>query len=120
VPQDIDAAEDWLDSWAAGVSAQAGRAAALSRRVSALAGRAESADRSIRVTVGSAGQLESLELTDREFARQIMAVLRRAQSSLAGHVAVAVRETVGADTETGRAVLHSYATRFPGGADDVR
>jgi hypothetical protein len=37
---DIDAAEDWLDHWTAGVSTQAERAATLSRRVAALTGRA--------------------------------------------------------------------------------
>jgi DNA-binding protein YbaB len=118
---DIDAAEDWLDHWAAGVSAQAERTAQLSRRVAGLTGRAESADGLIRVTVGSSGQMESLDLDDRvgswggeELSRRILSVMRRAQSDLAGRVADEVEATVGADTETGRAVIHSFATRFPG------
>jgi hypothetical protein len=122
VPNDIDA-EDWLDNWTAGVSAQAERAAALSRRVAALTASAESADGSVRVRIGSAGHLESLELADRALARRIMAVLRRAQSTLAGQVETEVEQTVGADTETGRAVIHSFGTRFPPpdeGTDDDR
>jgi citrate lyase gamma subunit len=120
MPYDIDAAEDWLDGWAASVSEQAERAAMLSRRVAALTGSAESSDGSIKVTVGSSGQLESLELDDRvdqvrgaELSRRIMAVMRDAQARLAGRVAVEVDQTVGSDTETGRAVIHSFESRFP-------
>jgi hypothetical protein len=125
MPQDIDAAEEWLDSWASGVNAQAERAVTLSRRVARLTGRAESRDGSIRVTVGSSGQIEALDLDDRvqqlpgaELSRQILAVMRRAQADLSGQVAAQVRETVGADTETGRAVIHSFEARFPQRDDD--
>jgi hypothetical protein len=122
---DIDAADDWLDHWAASVSAQAERAATLSRHVAALTGQATSDDGTIRVTVGSSGQLESLDLDDQattlrgdELSRRILAVMRRAQSHLATRVAAEVEETVGADTETGRAVIHSFTTRFPPPPDD--
>jgi DNA-binding protein YbaB len=117
---DIDAADDWLDHWAASVSAQAERAATLSRRVAALTGRASSDDDSIKVTVGSSGQLESLDLDDRatdlrgdELSRRILTVMRKAQANLAAQVSTEVEATVGADTETGRAVIHSFSTRFP-------
>jgi YbaB/EbfC DNA-binding family len=117
---DIDAAEDWLDHWAASVSAQAERAATLSRRVAALTGRASSDDDSIKVTVGSSGQLESLDLDDRatdlrgdELSRRILTVMRKAQANLAAQVSTEVEATVGADTETGRAVIHSFSARFP-------
>jgi hypothetical protein len=117
---DIDGSEDWLDHWAASVSAQAERAATLSGRVAALTGRASSDDDSIRVTVGSSGQLESLDLDDSathlrgdELSRRILTVMRKAQANLAAQVSAAVEATVGADTETGRAVIHSFSTRFP-------
>jgi YbaB/EbfC DNA-binding family len=124
----IDAAEDWLDDWTAGISAQAERAATLSRRVAALTASAESADGSIKVTVGSAGQVESLDLDDAELARRILSVMRKAQSNLARQVTAQVQDTVGADTETGRAVIDSFELRFPqresseddGGADRGR
>jgi hypothetical protein len=113
MPNNIDAAEDWLDSWAASANAQAERAVALSRRVAALTGSAQSPDGSIRVTVGSSGQLESLELDDRELADRILSVMRSAQTNLAGQVATETQDTVGADSETGRAVIHSFESRFP-------
>jgi YbaB/EbfC DNA-binding family len=117
---DIDAAEDWLDSWVGQVNAQAQRSVELSRRVAALIGSAQGRDGAIRVTVGSAGQVERLELDDRvhelsgpRLAQEIMSVIRRAQANLSGQVAEQVRETVGEDTETGRAVLQSFDARFP-------
>jgi YbaB/EbfC DNA-binding family protein len=118
--RDIDAAEDWLDSWTADVNEQARAAAGLARQVSALSGTAESRDGLIRVTVGSTGQIERLDLADpaagltgAELSRRIMRVMREAQSRLAGAVAAVVEQTVGTDTETGRAVIHSFETRFP-------
>ncbi|GID96174.1 YbaB/EbfC family nucleoid-associated protein [Amorphoplanes digitatis] len=117
---DIDAAEEWLDSWAGQVNAQAQRSVELSRRVAALTGSAQGRDGAIRVTVGSAGQVERLDLDDRvreltgpRLAEEIMSVIQRAQAALSGQVAEQVRATVGEDTETGRAVLQSFESRFP-------
>ena len=122
---DIDAAEEWLDSWVGQVNAQAQRSVELSRRVAALTGSAQGRDGAIRVTVGSAGQVERLDLDDRvhevsgpRLAQEIMSVIRRAQVVLAGRVAEQVRETVGEDTETGRAVLHSFDSRFPASPEE--
>jgi hypothetical protein len=118
--RDIDSAEEWLDSWASGVDANAARAVELTRRVSDLTGEARSRDGSITVAVGSAGQLERLDiqhhgqqLTGAQLSQEIMRLVRRAQAHLSAQVADQVRQTVGADTETGRAVIHSYAERFP-------
>jgi hypothetical protein len=68
--------------------------------------------------------LTGLELDDRvqrlrgrELARAIMSTMRRAQTGLTHQVAEAVGETVGADSETGRAVLESFAQRFPAELD---
>jgi DNA-binding protein YbaB len=117
---DIDAAEEWLNSWTASVNAQAERAAQLTSRVAALTANAESNDGSIKVTVGSTGQIEKLSLDDRvqrlsgeELSRQILAVMRKAQASLSTLVSAEVEATVGVDTETGRAVIGSFETRFP-------
>src|SRR6185312_14298631 len=91
---DIDAAEEWLDSWVGQVNAQAQRSVELSRRVAALTGSAQGRDGAIRVTVGSAGQVERLELDDRvhelsgpRLAEEILSVMRRAQADLSGRVA---------------------------------
>lgn len=116
---DIDAAEEWLDSWVAQVNAQAERSVELSRRVAALTGSAEGRDGAIRVTVGSTGQMERLDLDERvhelsgpRLAQEILSVMRRAQAALSDRVAEEVRATVGEDTETGRAVIHSFDSRF--------
>jgi DNA-binding protein YbaB len=124
---DIDAAEEWLNTWTASVNAQAERAAQLTSRVAALTANAQSADGAIRVTVGSTGQIEKLTLDDRvqrlsgeELSRQILGVMRKAQASLSTLVTAEVAATVGVDTETGRAVIGSFETRFPQPADDDR
>jgi DNA-binding protein YbaB len=124
VVYDVDAAEDWLESWSAGVSAQAQQAAELARRVAALTGHAESRDASIKVTVGASGQIEGLELDDsvrqlsgERLARQILSVMRSAQAHLSRQVADEVQATVGADTQAGRAVIQSYGSRFPKTSD---
>ena len=62
---DLDTAQEWLDSWVSQVDAQAERSVELSRRVEALTGSAEDRDGAIRVTVGSSGQVEALDLDDR-------------------------------------------------------
>jgi hypothetical protein len=117
---DVDAAEQWLDSWVSQVDAQAQQAVELSRRVAGLIGSAEGRGGAIRVTVGSAGQVEALELDDRvhelsgpQLAREILAVMRRAQAVLSAEVVEQVRATVGADSEAGRAVIGSFDVRFP-------
>lgn len=125
--ENLDAAEEWLDSWVAGVDAQASRTVELSRRVAALTGNARSRDGSIIVTVGSSGALESLGLDDQalqttgaDLSRHITTLIRQAQAHLAAQVTEQVRQTVGLDTETGQAVLHSFTTRFPAPPDDDR
>ncbi|GLY92819.1 YbaB/EbfC family nucleoid-associated protein [Actinoplanes sp. NBRC 103695] len=117
---DIDAAEEWLDSWVSQVNAQAERSVELSRRVASLTGTAESRDGTIRITVGAAGQMEKLDLADgvkdlsgRQLSREILSVMRAAQADLSGRAAEEVRATVGEDSETGRAVINSFDTRFP-------
>ncbi|OJF11652.1 hypothetical protein [Couchioplanes caeruleus] len=112
--RDIDAAEEWLDSWAASVDANAARAVDLSRRVAALTGEARNPDGTITVAVGPAGQVVRLDLTEHPaLGRDIMSVIARAQADLSAKVADQVRDTVGADSDTGRAVIHSYDERFP-------
>lgn len=131
--RDPDEAQEWVRSWTAQVSAQARAAAELSDRVSTVTASAVGARGAVRVTVAASGVVTALELADRvqrmpgaELAEAIMATIARAQAQLAGQVASAVRDTVGADSETGRAVVASYAARFPepaaapgdGAADD--
>jgi hypothetical protein len=113
-------AEEWLADWTASISARAEAARELSDRVAVLSASASGADGAVTVTVSGSGVVTDLRLTDRvqrwsptEIAEEILTVMRRAQGLLAGKVADAARQTVGTDTETGRAVIASFERRFP-------
>ncbi|GIF09507.1 YbaB/EbfC family nucleoid-associated protein [Actinoplanes siamensis] len=115
---DLDAGEQWLDSWVSQVDARAERSVELSRRVAALTGSAEGRGGAIRVTVGSSGQMETLDLDDRvhelsspQLGREIVAMIRRAQAVLSARVDE--QATVGADREAGRVVIDAFDARFP-------
>lgn len=119
--RDIDAADEWLADWTARIDAQAARATQLAHRVAGLCARARGDCAS--VTVGANGQVVDLALDERmyalsprELSEEILAVMRRAQSALVAQVADHVHDTVGLDSETGRAVVDGYARRF-GDAD---
>jgi hypothetical protein len=101
-------------------------AAELADRVATLTSSADGRAGAIRVTVTSSGILTDLDLDDsvqrmagKDLAVEIVRVMHRAQAALLERVATVVGETVGADTETGRAVLDSFAQRFPAAADPV-
>ncbi|MEU8165890.1 YbaB/EbfC family nucleoid-associated protein [Micromonospora sp. NPDC049004] len=114
------ATERFVASWSADISERAARAQELSERVAALSATAEGADGAVQVTVAASGAMTDLRLDDRvsrwradEIAAEVLAVMRRAQGRLAPQVADAAAETVGADSETARAVVGSYERRFP-------
>ncbi|WP_229071061.1 hypothetical protein [Actinoplanes sp. DH11] len=116
--RDIDAADEWLADWTARIDAQAARAAQLAQRVAGLS--AQARGRYAVVTVGANGQVEGLELDDQmyglsphELSDEILTVMRSAQAHLVSMVAEEVHDTVGADSETGRAVIDGFARRFP-------
>lgn len=82
-------------------------------------------DGAVRVTVAGSGMMTDLRMDDRvlrwpasEIAAQVMSVMRRAQASLASRVAEIADETVGADSETGRAVVDGFVRRFPEPPDE--
>ncbi len=113
-------ADEWIDSWAAGVSERARAAQELSERVSMLSVTASGREDMVAVTVAGSGVVTDLRLDERvrqwpadEIARQILTVMRRAQGLLASRVADIAEETVGADSDTGRAVVSGFANRFP-------
>jgi hypothetical protein len=123
--RNLEASPDATRSWSAQVAGRTEAAAALADRVATLTSSADGGDGAIRVTLASSGVLTGLELDDsvqrlpgRDLAAEILLVIRRAQAGLVDRVATAVDETVGADTETGRAVLDSFAQRFPVDPDE--
>jgi len=117
--------DDWVDTWAASISERARAAQELSERVSVLSVSASGRDGAVQVTVAGSGVMTDLRMDDRvlrwpanEIAAQVMSVMRRAQASLASRVAEIADETVGADSETGRAVVDGFVRRFPEPPDD--
>lgn len=116
----LDDADDWLRNWTSQASARAEAAQRMSDKVSALTSAATAADGAIKVKVAGSGLLVGLELDDRvqrlpgrELAAQIMRAVAQAQAGLNSKVAEVVADTVGADSETGRAVVTSFERRFP-------
>lgn len=115
-----DAAEEWVATWSASISERAASAQEMARRVAELNVTATGADGAVAVTVAGSGVMTDLRLDERvlrwspdEIAAAILAVMRRAQGALAARVAEVAADTVGVDTETGRAVVSSFARRFP-------
>ena len=112
--------EAWVRSWAAQASERAAAAAQMADEVGTISSSAEGGSGSIKVAVDSSGLLTRLELADSVrampatvLAQEIMTTVRRAQAGLAAKVTSVVAATVGADTETGSAVIGSYERRFP-------
>jgi hypothetical protein len=116
---DLDAAERRIDEWQTGFEERAAQAKELSRRLARLSGSARSGDGLIEVTVGPTGVVTRLHLADSirrhpaaELATKIVAVIRQAEARLVTQVRRATAETVGLNTETGRAIVASYTNRF--------
>jgi hypothetical protein len=116
--RDLDEAARLVDDWQAGIEARAAQARELASRLGALSASARSDDGLVSVTVGSSGGISELELKEgirerpaAETARAILATLRAAQASLTAAATAVTAETVGADSETGKAVIASYRSR---------
>jgi hypothetical protein len=124
--RNLEAPAGALRSWSDHVAGRTEAAAELADRVATLTSSADGGAGAIRVTVTSSGALTGLDLDDsvhrmggKDLAVEILRVMHRAQAGLLDRVAIAVGETVGADTETGRAVLDSFAQRFPAEPEPV-
>jgi phenylpyruvate tautomerase PptA (4-oxalocrotonate tautomerase family) len=120
-----DAAEEWVRSWSDSVSERATAARELADRVARLTVDATDADRLITTTVNGSGGLVGLRLAAEaarlpmdELADEILRTMRQAQSRLAERVAGIAAQTVGADSESARAVVSSFEQRYPEPDDD--
>ncbi|RZU52265.1 YbaB/EbfC DNA-binding family protein [Krasilnikovia cinnamomea] len=119
-PSDLDAAERWVDDWQAGFEQRAAQARELARRLADLTAQARSDDGLVEVTVGANGMLTGLDLHEdirrqsaARTAQQILATLATAQQAMTRLATEATAETLGADSETGRAVIASFTGREP-------
>lgn len=108
-----------IDEWERGFAERAAQAKALAERAAGLSATGREADGLVEVTVGSNGQVIGLRLdedTRRQpastTARQIMAAIRAAQSDLVRQFGEVTAETVGTDSETGRAMLAGLKARL--------
>jgi hypothetical protein len=123
--RDLDEAEQLVDDWQAGIEARAAQARELAARLGGLTATAQSDDELISVTVGASGAPIDLTLKEdirerpaAETARAILATVRKAQASLTAAATEATTETVGADSETGKAIIASYVARQAPEHDD--
>ena len=90
----------------------------LADRLAALSASATGDDGGVTVTVAGSGIVTGLRLDDRvrrldgaELSAEILRTMRRAQAALAEQVESAVGDTVGAESEAGRAVLKTIVQR---------
>jgi DNA-binding protein YbaB len=120
----LDDAEQWVASWSAGVSDRAERAQRMAAAVAALRAVGSADDGLIEVHVDGSGAVVGVHLDDRlagrpmrEIERGLLAAMRSAQAGLTTKVAEVVARTVGADTDTGRAVIAGFERRFPASAE---
>ncbi|MFF5084168.1 YbaB/EbfC family nucleoid-associated protein [Actinoplanes sp. NPDC000266] len=92
----------------------------IAERLATLSATATDDDGVVTVTVAGPGVVTGLRLDDRvrqlsgaTLSSEILRTMRRAQAALAERVTAAVDETVGADTEDGKALLDSFTQNFP-------
>jgi hypothetical protein len=122
---DLDSAEQWASDWEARAREQLFQAQEMATRVSDLKATAENRDRTVTVTVESNGVPTAIKLSEavsqwrtERIASEILATMAKAQAKLTAEVTQVAEETVGAESETGRAILGTYRNRFPEPPED--
>jgi hypothetical protein len=108
-----------IDEWERGFAERAARAKVLAERTSQLSATARDGDMLVEVTVGPNGQVTDLRLDEKirrqpaaTTARQILGAMRSAREALVRQFSEVATETVGVDSETGRAVLAGLKSRL--------
>lgn len=115
----IGPAVERIDEWERGFAERAAQAKELAERTAQLSATVRGAGGLVEVTLDSNGQVTGLRL-DEEIrrqsasttARQILDAIRAAKSDLIRQVGEVTAETVGVDSETGRAVLAGLDARL--------
>ncbi|GIF26691.1 DNA-binding protein YbaB [Actinoplanes tereljensis] len=115
-------AVDRIDEWERGFAERAAQAKALAERAAQLSATGRAGDGDVEVTVDSNGQLTAVRLEEAirrqpaaTTARQIMVALRAAQADLVRQYGEVTAETVGADSETGKAIMAGLNARIAAG-----
>ena len=119
-PMSPDDAQRWLDDWESNASTKLALARQLAEQVAQVSLTAANQDGSVEVTVDSAGAMTGLRLSEAtrkrpadELSQEILTVMRRAQAKLAARVGDIAATTVGADSESGRALVATFEQRYP-------
>lgn len=114
-----------IDDWERTFEQRAEQARALAQRTTDLTATARSRDGLVEVSVNSNGQVAGLRLDEgirhqsaETTSRTILHTLRSAKAELMKQFAAVTAETVGAETETGRALMASLQTRLGSPAVD--
>ena len=117
--ESVDSALERIDEWERSAAERAEQARALALRTAGMTATARSQDGLVEVTVGAEGQLQRLHLDERTrrqsaaaTARAVLATIRAAQDDLIRQFAQATADTVGPDSETGRALTESLRRRL--------
>lgn len=120
-----DDMERRIDQWAAQMQEKAERYQQLKQDLTTISATASSANGAVTVTVGPSGVLQRLDLSDdirtmrgSHLSTEIMAAIRKAQSTLGAQVTELMQERVGEDTTSIETVAKNYATQFPAETDD--
>jgi DNA-binding protein YbaB len=114
---DVDGARERLEAWKAKAEARAAETQAAAQGLRALRITASDDNGMIEVTIDHSGNLLDVKAKDRitrqpaEYtARAMLQAYQNAKRALAEAAADVVRETVGADSPTGRALMAGFDT----------
>ncbi len=126
-PRDLDAALREVDTWQAGFEERAARANAMASRVAGLSGTARSRSGMVSVTVDGSARVTGLRLDDRELQHlsaqeietEILQTIQAAYADLTERVRQVAAETLGEESELGRAVVASFASPLTPPGDDA-
>lgn len=121
----LDDMERRVDQWAAQLQDKAARYQQLKQDLTTISATASGANGAVAVTVGPSGLLQRLEISDdlrsmrgNHLASEIMAAIRKAQSTLGAQVTELMHEHVADDTKSIEIVAQNYASQFPAETDE--
>ncbi|GAA0228759.1 YbaB/EbfC family nucleoid-associated protein [Saccharothrix mutabilis subsp. mutabilis] len=125
MPEDIGGSERMLQQWQASIQEKADRYQEMATRVQGLSISEASKDGQVRLTIGSNGILQHLEISEAagtkrmaEVAGEIMRTLQRAQSRIPELLQQAMAETIGTQDETANVLFNEAKKNFPAPPSD--
>nr|WP_121227211.1 YbaB/EbfC family nucleoid-associated protein [Saccharothrix variisporea] len=125
MPEDIGGSERMLQQWQASIQEKADRYQEMASRVQGLSISETSKDGLIRLTIGSNGILQHLEIAEAagtkrmaEVAGEVMRTLQKAQSRIPELLQQAMAETIGTQDETANVLFTEAKKNFPAPPSD--